>query len=309
MSEKENLKDQLARRRRINRMKHGIVIVLVVWMLATAVGIVFLLYRVARLEHDINILATNRLNAGSQLAGTEEENLSAQTEIPMQTSLTLVSDEDNLAGEKDVHKVYLTFDDGPSANTDAILDVLDSYGVKATFFVIGKEDADYAESLQRIVSEGHTLGMHSYAHKYSEIYGSLEDFKADFEKESDYLYETTGERPTVYRFPGGSSNRVSNTDMSQFIRFLDENGITYFDWNVSGGDATSQAYSSDEIVDNVVKDVVKYKTSVVLLHDADDKDKTVEALGTLIEALQSMNAEILPIDEDTSVIHYAAVEN
>ena len=91
--------------------------------------------------------------------------------------------------------------------------------------------------------------------------------------------------------------------------YLNEQGVIYYDWNVSAGDAASNAYSSEEIVANVMDDVVKYKTSVVLLHDASDKSATVEALAPLIEALNEMGAEILPIDEDTSVIQYVKADS
>ena len=91
--------------------------------------------------------------------------------------------------------------------------------------------------------------------------------------------------------------------------YLNEQGVIYYDLNVSAGYAASNAYSSEEIVANVMDDVVKYKTSVVLLHDASDKSATVEALAPLIEALNEMGAEILPIDEDTSVIQYVKADS
>ena len=141
------------------------------------------------------------------------------------------------------------------------------------------------------------------------IYDSLDNFEADFTQIQNYLYDVTGEDCLYYRFPGGSSNQVSNTDMSEFIRYLNDQGVTYFDWNVSSGDATSQAYTVDELVENVMNDVVKYKTSVVLLHDSDTKTTTVEALGPMIEALQAQGAELLPISEDTTVIQHISADS
>ena len=111
-----------------------------------------------------------------------------------------------------------------------------------------------------------------------------------------------------YRFPGGSSNLISNVPMDYFIHYLNTQGIVYYDWNVSAGDGASTVYTSEEIVENVTDDVVKYKTSVVLLHDGKDKSATVEALGPLIEALEGMGAQILPIDEDTQVIQYVKAD-
>ena len=114
------------------------------------------------------------------------------------------------------HKVYLTFDDGPSANTLKILDILEEYGVKATFFTVGTAGEGEEEILKQIVEAGHTLGMHSYTHDYSELYSSVENFAADFAREQEFLYGVTGVKSKVYRFPGGSSNTVSGIDMKEF---------------------------------------------------------------------------------------------
>ena len=173
----------------------------------------------------------------------------------------------------------------------------------------GKTDEESQALYKRIVEEGHTLGMHSYSHKYSAIYESREAFEADFNQLHDYLYQVTGVDCKYYRFPGGSSNKVSNLDMREFISYLNQQGVTYFDWNVSSGDATSQAYTTDELIQNVMGDVTKYKTSVVLLHDATSKTTTVDSLAALIEQLQSAGAEILPIDEDTTPIQHVRIDD
>ena len=160
------------------------------------------------------------------------------------------------------------------------------------------------EWYRQIVADGHTLAMHSYSHKYSTIYESVDSFSADFTKLRDMLEDITGVNCRFYRFPGGSSNQVSNTDMNEFIDYLGEQGMTYYDWNVVCGDATSQIYTADELVQNVMTDVVKYKYSVVLMHDAAEKDSTVEALENILQKLEKMDAQILPITEDAPVIHH-----
>ena len=76
--------------------------------------------------------------------------------------------------------VYLTFDDGPSDNTDAILDILAEKDVKATFFVVTQGGGTAVDRLKRIAAEGHTLGMHSFTHKYQQIYSSVEAFLEDY---------------------------------------------------------------------------------------------------------------------------------
>jgi peptidoglycan/xylan/chitin deacetylase (PgdA/CDA1 family) len=200
-------------------------------------------------------------------------------------------------------RIYLTFDDGPSSNTDKILDILDSYGIKATFFVLGK--SGYDEQYKRIVSEGHTLAMHSYSHKYSEIYQSLDTYKADLLKLHDFLYELTGVDSKIVRFPGGSSNTISKVDMGELISYLDEQNMIYFDWNVSSQDASSVTKSAQEIADNVINGLGKFNNSVVLFHDASNKDTTVEALPIIIDkVLESEDSVFLPISDDTVLVQH-----
>lgn len=199
-------------------------------------------------------------------------------------------------------KVYLTFDDGPSIYSNKILDILAQYNVKATFFVTGKKDQDSKKIYQRIVNEGHTLGMHSYSHVYKQIYKSEEDFDKDFTKLWKLLYDTTGYKPTIYRFPGGSSNQVNDHGMDDFIRYLRNKSIYYYDWNVVSGDATGIEYTKDQLIDNVLKGVAIKGTSIVLMHDVRTKGLTVDSLPELLEALISGGAEILPLDEDVPPI-------
>lgn len=321
-----SLKEQQERRKRINRIKRGLISFIGIWMLLCMFLCVVLLFKVNSLEKQISQLVSDA-TVSKSAAETMSENTSDKSgvfsydstesiggekgteQVIANVSNAVESDSENFAEENDQLKVYLTFDDGPSDNTAAILDTLAKYNVKATFFVVGKTDDQSKEMYQRIVNEGHTLGMHSYSHKYSVVYDSLDAFETDFNQLQSYLYDITGQECRLYRFPGGSSNQVSNTDMSEFIRFLNEEGVTYFDWNVSSGDATSQAYTADELLNNVLTDVPKYKTSVVLMHDSNTKSTTVEALGPMIEALQGMGAQILPIDENTTLVQHIKADS
>ncbi len=203
------------------------------------------------------------------------------------------------------HKVYLTFDDGPSANTGQILDILGEYGVKATFFVVGKEDEASREAIRRIVEEGHTLGMHSYSHRYSELYGSEEAFEADFHRIQDYLYELTGETCVYYRFPGGSSNTVSPLNMQNFADYLTAQGVTYYDWNIASGDGGSRLLDADTLLHNSTDDIDRWETSIVLMHDSAEKPTTVEALPEILERILAMeDTVILPITEETVPVQH-----
>lgn len=203
------------------------------------------------------------------------------------------------------HKVYLTFDDGPSIYTQDILDILDEYGVKATFFILGKENESAKEAMRRIVEDGHTLAMHSYTHKYADIYASVENFAEDFAKLQNYIYDVTGVKSTVYRFPGGSSNSVSPMDMTVFAEYLDQQDVRFFDWNISSGDGGKYLLSVETLLENCTDKIGEKEVSVILMHDSAGKKTTVEALPSIIEEILKMeDTVILPITSDTELVQH-----
>ena len=309
------LREERIRRRRVKRLRNSIISGVAIWILLSAVLIVTLLVKVVRLENKLGRLET-KLASVEQLAQENSQNIlegmnsgSEEAQEDGEAGDASEHTEDNQKMEGQVQKVYLTFDDGPSDNTSRILDILKEKNVKATFFVIGKEDEESQALYQRIVAEGHTLGMHSFTHKYNIIYDSLDSFAEDVNHLQSYLAEVTGVEPEIMRFPGGSSNKVSNTDMKEFIRYLNEKNIRYYDWNIASGDATSQSYTAEQLVDNVITDVGRFDTSIVLMHDASNKDATVEALEPMIDQLQAMGVEILPIDENTKLIQHISADS
>ena len=232
-----------------------------------------------------------------------EDNASQPVEQMQQTTL---EEQDPYEG---MVKVCLTFDDGPSRNTDAILDILAAYDLKATFFVNGHPG--FEDQYRRIVEEGHTIGMHSYSHVYSDVYGDLDGFAADLDRIRSFIRETTGTESVYYRFPGGSSNTVHDMPMQECIDHLDELGITYYDWNVSVGDALGYTRSVNEIVDSTMSQIraLDADTIVILMHDAPGKETTVEALPILIEKIQAMDGmAIVPITEDVHPVHHVIKE-
>ena len=203
-------------------------------------------------------------------------------------------------------EAYLTFDDGPSKNTLRILDILDEYGVKATFFVIynkGQED-----TYRAIVERGHTLALHSYTHDYREIYSSQTAYFNDLTRLSEYVSDITGVTPLITRFPGGSSNTVSRKYcegiMTELTKAVEARGYSYFDWNVDSGDADAATVDKDVIVGNVRSRVGSRSRVFLLMHDAKSKTTTVEALPEIIEYLQSRGYTILPITGSTAPMHH-----
>lgn len=322
MTEKEA--QEAKRHKRVDRLKKGIMGLFVFAVLAPIVLTVVFTLRINSLEKRLRDVTGNleKLQAEEQKSAVEayvsalgnpsgQEGASGQGATAGQEGASgqeVTAGQEDVRGQEDasdeenvtVRKVYLTFDDGPSSNTDNILDILDTYGVKATFFVTGKEGAKAEASYRRIVEEGHTLGMHSYTHDYSVIYASEEAFMEDMEKLQRYLYDVTGVQSTYIRFPGGSSNKVSDVDMRLLITDVHEAGMEYFDWNVSSQDASSKPLTKEEILDNCLNSIERFQNCIILMHDAGSKDSTVEALPELIEHIQAMeHTELLPITEDT----------
>lgn len=311
------------RKKRVRMLKRLILISLVLAILLPILLCIVLFVRMHGLEKQLSTLQ----GTVAELAQLQAESLSekspdalsaesVQEEQPdadtTQQEVENMTDTEAMTGDTEpsepVRKVYLTFDDGPSENTADILDILAAYDVKATFFVNGKEGEWAEEAYQRIVDEGHTLGMHSYTHRYEEIYASTDAFLADMHRLQDYLYNVTGVKTMYYRFPGGSSNSVDGVGIRKLIQCLQEEGVVYYDWNISSQDATGVRYTSEELVENCMGSIEKYETAIVLLHDAAGKDTTVEALPMLIERIQSMDhTELLPITDETVPVQHIKI--
>lgn len=184
--------------------------------------------------------------------------------------------------------IYLTFDDGPSTTTTPkILDILKEKGVKATFFVINyKEGSTSEELLKREVEEGHAIGIHGYSHDYSKVYASVDDCFNNFKSLQDKIEKTTGVKSWIIRFPGGSSNTVSKKYCAGVVtnasKKLLEAGFKYYDWNVLSGDS-GDVKTKEGVYNNVTKGIKPGRNNVVLMHDFNGNNKTVEALPDIID--------------------------
>ena len=199
--------------------------------------------------------------------------------------------------------IYLTFDDGPSANTEEILKILDKYNVKATFFITG-EDESHRYLIKKAYDAGHTIGLHTYSHKYSEVYASVDAYFEDLNKIGKIAEEQLGFVPCFIRFPGGASNKVSaqycKGIMSRLVELVQEKGYQYYDWNLDSGDGAGKG--KDELIRNSRTD--KLNHIMLLCHDAGAKHETVEALPSIIEYYQQKGYEFRAIDRESYVVHH-----
>ena len=199
--------------------------------------------------------------------------------------------------------VYLTFDDGPSKNTQKVLDILDEYNAKATFFITGQQP-EYLSMIKKAYDAGHTIGLHSYIHDYEKVYASVDAYFEDLEKIGEIAKEQIGFVPCYIRFPGGASNTVSRKYtkgiMSKLTEMVQEKGYQYYDWNVSSGDGSKA--TKEEIIKQSETD--EYNHIMILFHDAATKDTTVEALPEILKYYQDHGYEFRAIDRDSLIFHH-----
>ena len=315
------------RRARINRLKKKLVVInfsviaiAILGCLILSMTVCSMSGRINELERQLEVKAAT-INAQD----IEEKDKNSQTEKIAEEKTTTKKAEKQEDSEKKTEKndekteesttevetpkpepdkvAYLTFDDGPSANTYKLLDMLDKYKVKATFFVNGNADENYKPMYQEIVKRGHSIGMHSYTHIFEQVYESLDSFKEDTERIHKFLLDTTGVDVKLYRFPGGSSTSRT-TQIKKYIQYLDSQGIEYFDWNVSSQDATVQELPTQVIIDSVLNGLNNQDKIVILFHDFSLKNTTIESLKTIIPALKKQGYEILPITETSTPVHH-----
>lgn len=187
-------------------------------------------------------------------------------------------------------QAYLTFDDGPSSeSTEKILDILKEEGVKATFFVIGKNAEKYPEILKRAYNEGHQIAIHTYDHDYKKIYASPDSLQKDIEDCMASLKKILGDDFTtnLYRFPGGSYRK--NKEL--YIDRVEAMGYIYFDWNVLNGDAEGANPSVEYLIKRFNESRKGYNVLLSLMHDTNAKTNTVNSLRQIIKDLKNEGFE------------------
>ena len=279
-----------------------VLIIILVLFLAACIGIAICL---GANGDNANQQEGNLITSQNNEQQQEQQNSSAQNTNNDTAERTMTSDSDNRT--KPNRKVcYLTFDDGPSENTHKILDILNKYNIKATWFVIGTSGSlDYVND---IWNAGNQLALHTWDHDYDTVYASTSAFWKSINKIADAVEEKTGFRSTLIRFPGGSVNDYNRSIYKDLCTQASGEGYHYFDWNVSSGDASPRGLSADEIFNNVVAEATDNNSSCVLMHDTEEKNTTVEALPRIIEWFQSQGYEFDVLKADSFGYHFWPVD-
>lgn len=195
-------------------------------------------------------------------------------------------------------KVALTFDDGPNpVYTPKVMDILESYGVRGTFFATGQNVLAYPETARAIVNRGHKLENHTFNHPvFSKLTESAK--RSQIEQTSNIIQEITGTKPKYFRMPYSDRNEAASTNDVAYLSMLHDLGLQASEYEIDSKDW--QLSSSEQIVERVKQqfEASNGHFSEVLLHDTHDNEElTLEALPKIIEYIKSQGLEIVTVDQ------------
>lgn len=196
--------------------------------------------------------------------------------------------------------VYLTFDDGPSSSTPALLEVLKEEGVPATFFIASNKHPDL---IKQIYEDGHALGVHTYTHEYDYVYWHKDAFLADFARCYLTILDATGYRPHIFRFPGGSVNSYNKHLIWDLVTEMEGRGFVYFDWNVTSEDA-STAKTYEEQLENLITQSENKKRVIALMHDSKKNDQISQVVKDYILHMKGKGYRFASLDTSVEPIHF-----
>ncbi len=190
-------------------------------------------------------------------------------------------------GERMGKRIALSFDDGPHPSfTPKILSLLENYGIKATFFMIGCNVAHYPEIAKRVASEGHEIGNHTYSHPHMKQL-SLRDLLGEVRKTEEILHENGIEKPRLFRPPEGFRSKEQ-------VEALENEGYQTIIWSLDTRDWEGKA--AGEIISVVLNDV--QGGDILLFHDyTSRKNTTITALEQLIPRLIKDGYEFVTVSE------------
>lgn len=206
------------------------------------------------------------------------------------------------AGKENISKIYhsdtkrafLTFDDGPSAVTSKILDILKQENIKASFFVLGSNVEARPEMVKRMYDEGHFIGIHGTSHVYSQIYQSPQSVLDEYNMCNEKIKNALGEQeynPHLFRFPGGLAGGKYAEIKAQAKELLLQNNIEHVDWNALNGDAETNKLSSEFEMKRLQETTAGKNSVVILMHDAQAKSVTADTLPQIISYLKEQGYE------------------
>lgn len=262
----------------------------------TIITLIFVVYYIV--DTSLRLKRTKKYEAQIIEYQKEQEEIKKQKEAERQAKIPKLTNEgkENLKNiyHSENKRAFLTFDDGPSQNTNDILNILKNNNIKATFFVLGSQVEVFPETTNRIYNEGHYIANHGYSHKYSTIYQSPEQILNEY-NQCNQIVASTIKVPEynshLFRFPGGFVGGKYAKIKADSLPLLEQNNILYVDWNSLTGDSEKVNPTEEYLMDNLQKTTQAKNSLVILMHDSQAKRVTVDFLPKVIEYLTQQGYE------------------
>lgn len=237
---------------------------------------------------------TQQTGVQEKPANPSEDNIKQDSESLKEESKAPESEQKEINSKT----VYLTFDDGPSAFTSSILETLDSYGMKGTFFMLEPNMRKYPDKLTQIVDEGHVPALHGVTHDASKIYRSEKTVVDEMNTAQQTLIELTGSVTHLIRTPYGSAPYMKPS----YKEAVKAAGYQLWDWTV---DSEDWKYRNGEYVSKVINQMENYaypdRPIVILLHD---KKTTAEHLPELLDYISSQGYQTEVLNDQLTACHF-----
>lgn len=217
-------------------------------------------------------------------------------ETPKPNKANTVKRENDVQSTQKV--IYLTFDDGPSPFTLDILDSLNTFSMKATFFMLEPNMRMHQKELHAIIDNGHIPALHGVTHNVSKIYRSEKTVVAEMAQAQSTLIKLTGTGTELIRTPYGSAPYMKPS----YKKAVEEAGFKLWDWTV---DSEDWKYRNGEYVNKVIQQIENFKYSdrpiVILLHD---RKSTAEHLPKLLTYLKDNGYTTEVLNNGLTAFHF-----
>lgn len=283
------------RKKRDLKIVYSIIIISIILAIC-CIGYILYNKKTTKLASNSNVITEEQTEniISEEQKNTAENVVTQKSEEEINAEKEFINQINNIYNGEEGKRVFLTFDDGPSETvTPKILEILDKYNIKATFFVVGYNVKAHPEIVKQAYEAGHYIANHGYSHKYSKIYESADTVLQEYNKTESAIREALEDvtySSHLFRFPGGAHGGPYEEIKEKARKKLNEEGVAYLDWSALTYDAAG-ADTKEEILCNLKETMNGWDNVVILMHDAPDKKVTYETLEDVIEYLQEKGYE------------------
>ncbi len=231
-----------------------------------------------------------------QTAGTSEQAFIGSSNINQE--IIPVSTDPTVQMPQQSNEIYLTFDDGPNDLSDELLTLLDQYNAKATFFMIDGNMRRHPEAVKQMVTNGHSVGLHSVTHDRSKFYLSSQSVITEMHQTRNTLKEITGVDTLLIRTPYGSAPYMTD----EYKNAVNEYGFLMWDWNI---DSKDWYYRDSRLVSSTIAQIDAKKLTaeplVILFHE---RRETYYQLKGLLDYLSGQQYVFKTLDQGMAPVQF-----